>query len=283
MNPTNSRGFSIVNHHFVASFHTRDFVNLLFGIDASGKLRLHLFAIDHHAHLSEVCTLHTKCSTFVRSDIDHRSFTALPSDVYGEIAHCLQARDRACRPIRGEGWKNLQYIVLALEQHLRNTGSNSEVTIDLEARMRVPKVVIYATARHHHVSSLRVLQRIAQNSASVVAIFCACPEVGFPTHGPSSGIITTECERVFCSFVETLVAFLHLAEGIEAHEVREVTVVHVTTSAIVAILPFFQERSVLRNAAFFGFSLCPVVAIFLDAQTLVEVCQAIFEELEVGI
>ena len=149
--------------------------------------------------------------------------------------------------------------------------------------MRVPKVVIYATARHHHVSSLRVFQRIAQNTASVIAIFCACPEIGFPSHGPSCGIITAEGERVFRSFIETLVAFLHLAEGIEAHEVRKVTVVHVASSAIVAIFPFFQERSVLRNAAFSGFILCPVVAIFLDAQTLVEMSQTIVEEFEVSI
>ena len=148
--------------------------------------------------------------------------------------------------------------------------------------MCVPKVVVYTTARHHHVSSLRVLQRIAQNTTSVIAIFCASPEIGLPSHGPTSGIITAEGERVFRSFIETLVAFLHLAEGIEAHKVRQVAVVHVASSAIVAIFPFFQERSVLRNAAFSGFILCPVVAIFLDAQTLVEMSQTIVEELEVS-
>ena len=246
-------------------------------------MRLHLLAIQQDSHLSEVSSLHTKRSTLVRSDINHRSFTAFPSDIDGEVAHGLQSRDRTCSPVSGQSRENLDDLILTLQQHLRNTSRDAEVTIDLETRMCVPKVVIYATARHHHVSGFRVFQRITQDTTRVVAIFGASPEICFPSHRPTSGIITAECERVFRSIIETLVTFLHLAEGIEAHEVRKVAVVHITPSAIVAIFPFFQERSILRNAALFGFSLCPVVAIFLNVQTLVEMSQTIVEELEVSV
>lgn len=69
---------------------------------------------------------------------------------------------------------------MALEQHFCHTCRAAEVSVDLERRMAVPKVV-----------ERSVFQEVAIKHVSVITVVQACPLIELPSHAPSRCTVAT--------------------------------------------------------------------------------------------
>ena len=64
----------------------------------------------------------------------------LPGEVHHVAAACAEPLDGAVRPGAGQGGKELDAAVVALEEHLGDAGGRAEVAVDLERRVGVEEV-----------------------------------------------------------------------------------------------------------------------------------------------
>src|SRR5438132_9840009 len=69
-----------------------------------------------------------------------RQFAALPRQVYNEPTTRSQSLYRTHRPGGGKRRKQMEFAGMALEEHLRNTGSGSKIAVNLEGWMQVKEV-----------------------------------------------------------------------------------------------------------------------------------------------
>ena len=84
----------------------------------------------------------------------------------------------------------------------------------------------------------------------MVAVEGTCPEVDLPSHSPAGSGVAALLERVDRGLVAGGVAVVaaHLVEGIETHQVREVTVT-VGAGRVAAVLPLSQDGRALGKVA----------------------------------
>ena len=139
-----------------------------------------------------------------------------PRHINSEVTHGFQTSDTSVLPRTRKGRENLNNLVLTLEQHLRHTSADTEVSIDLERGVRVVEVVVDTTLVLVSAIGGGVFEGIVEDAASVVAILGACPEIYLPAHRPSGGSIAAEGEGINRR-LEIIIATFHLVERIEAH------------------------------------------------------------------
>ena len=236
-----------------------------------------------YRHLREVLVgLHHKASTLVAHDARLRGLTGHPRDVHGEVTHGFQAIDLSVLPSRGKCGEDLDDVVVALEQHLRDTRAHTEVTIDLEGSVRVVKVVIDTALSFVHAVSGGVTQGVVENHASMVAVLSACPEIRLPTHRPTGGHIAAEAERAHSCIVEASIAGLHLVEGEEAHQVTHVAVIGALSAGEVRILPLTEQEIALLDVALVGLLLPRRAVVGFGVETGVQIVEIIVEFCHIG-
>ena len=114
---------------------------------------------------------------------DNGELALLPVLVYGEVAHGLQAMHMTlCLPCRGHCGKELQGVGVALQKHLGNTGTATEVAINLEWRMSIVEVVVNTTGILVQTIVGRMAQSVLQDQVCMVTIQGTCPKVYLPSH-----------------------------------------------------------------------------------------------------
>ena len=110
--------------------------------------------------------------------------------------------------------------VMTLHEHLADTCSTTEVTIDLERRMGIEEVGVGAAARSPFDRVGNECQHVLDDLIGMVTVEHTCPEVRFPTETPTCGHITTlfqgvgSCREQFGVGVRR-----NLIRGIESIEV----------------------------------------------------------------
>ena len=67
---------------------------------------------------------------------------------------------------------------MTLEKHLGDTGRAAKVSVNLEGRVHVPKIV-----------GRTVLQQVAVECIGMIAVVQTSPLVKFPTHAPSGSAV----------------------------------------------------------------------------------------------
>lgn len=89
----------------------------------------------------------TNSTIAAEQGLDLKSFygVIIPSDVKFEASPSLQAVDGAVFPNRGQGRQDKDKTVLALKEHFGNTGSATEIAVDLEGRMGAEHIGVGAT------------------------------------------------------------------------------------------------------------------------------------------
>ena len=117
--------------------------------------------------------------------------------------------------------------VVALQQHLTDTGGTAEVTVNLEGRMGVEQVGVGATVgifAHRPVVGQQ-MKHVPDDAESVVAVEHAGPEVDLPTETPARSHVTTLVQSVGSSREEVGVGVRrNLIRGIESIEVGDMAV-----------------------------------------------------------
>ena len=92
--------------------------------------------------------------------------------------------------------------IMALQEHFGNTGSHSEITVDLEWRMGIEEVGISPSILILWIPlvffSRQQGQHIADNLEGMVAIQHTGPEVCLPSQAPSCGLVSTLPQRIGC-------------------------------------------------------------------------------------
>ena len=90
--------------------------------------------------------------------------------------------------------------ILALEEHLGNTGCHTEVAVDLERRMCIEQIGEGAAIGIFSLHTLvgKNAQHIADDLERMVAILHARPEIGLPTKAPTCGLIAALLECLAC-------------------------------------------------------------------------------------
>ena len=84
-------------------------------------------------------------------------------------------------------------------QHLGNPGTSSEVSVDLERRMRTKQVGICASpVLHVHVFAEGRSEQVGQQLVSMLPIVQTRPEVHFPAHRPAGTFIPARFECFAC-------------------------------------------------------------------------------------
>ena len=213
--------------------------------------------------------------SFVTHDIDFGGKEIFPRYVYSKVAHSFQTSDTAVLPRTRKGRENLDNLVLTLEQHLRHTSADTEVSIDLERSVRVVEVVVDTTFILVGVVGGGVFEGIVEDATRVVTILGACPKIYLPSHGPSGSSITAKGECIDRR-LEIIIATFHLVERIEAHQVAHVAVSLVARNAVGSIFPLFEEFGAFVDAEI----LCPVAPIafiLFDVQTFVGLFYVVLE------
>ena len=121
--------------------------------------------------------------TAERSQPDLLERAIAPLNIEHEATACPQAAHASRSPGIRKSREQMYAVGMALENHLGNACRSAKVAVDLERRMRVPKIVARAVA-----------EEVAEEDVGVVAIVEACPLVQLPSHRPSRGSIATVFE-----------------------------------------------------------------------------------------
>ena len=69
-----------------------------------------------------------------------RDFSVLPSAFHHLVASDAEAFEMAVLPYRRQGGQQLDFAVVALQQHLGNACRAAKVTVDLERRMGAEEI-----------------------------------------------------------------------------------------------------------------------------------------------
>ena len=131
--------------------------------------------------------------------------------------------------------------VVALQQHLSDTGCGTEVAVNLEWGVGIKQVGEGASVRVLACGFLRgeQLQHIGQDGQSVVAIQHAGPEAYFPAQTPAGGFVTALLQSLAGGGKEFVVAVgTDLVGWIQTVQMRDVTMLVVRVIGIVQ--PFLQ-------------------------------------------
>ena len=88
-------------------------------------------------------------------------------------------------PNRGESGEHYDGVRCALHEHLCNTCTSTEVTIDLERSVCVVEIVVDTASVLVCAERRSVAQSAVEYHASVVAVLSARPEVDAPAHRPT--------------------------------------------------------------------------------------------------
>ena len=137
--------------------------------------------------------------------------------------------------------------ILALHEHLGDTGCHTKVTVNLERRMCIEEVgesaSIWIFALHALVG--KDTQHVADNLERMVAVLHARPEVGLPAEAPSRSLVTALFERLASCCKELGSARgADLIRRIKSVEMRDVTMLVVR---IVYVLQPFLQLSILAH------------------------------------
>lgn len=136
-----------------------------------------------------------------------------PFDVDGESSPGAQSAHGAVRPGCGKCGENVHGVVLALQQHLRDTRGGTEVSVDLEGRVGVPEV-----------GEGGALQLFREHLVRVAAVPEPRPEVDLPCLGPAGATVPTGTQGDFGGFGPGAPG-LDLTAGVEAEEVGDMAVI----------------------------------------------------------
>ena len=89
-------------------------------------------AINCNGCCREACAFNVAGLSLVVGDSYFLCLVAFPYNVYGEVTDSLEALYTTFVPLSGEGGENVNYLGVALQQHLVDTRCCTKVTIDLE-------------------------------------------------------------------------------------------------------------------------------------------------------
>ena len=130
----------------------------------------------------------------------------LPCHVDGDAATGTDAADGTVLPVVGQGGKEfegcegrtLTHSVFTLYEHLDDTGTATEVTVDLEGRMGVEQVGVGAAATTGIRTAIAVGTDVAEQFAvdmiGIPGIMQAGVEIHAPARAPARGLVALEFE-----------------------------------------------------------------------------------------
>ena len=165
------------------------------------------------------------------ADGGRRQFPTLPGDVHLEAAAGAQARHATLGPGLRQRGQQLNFAVLALQQHFHDAGRAAKVAINLERRAGVKQVGIGTFGA----------EEILQNAESMVAFVQPRPEVDAPGRAPAGGLIAADLQ-----------GFLHgggeFGRGVHIHsctrkqavQMRDVAVMQLVRLEVQIGQPFLQ-------------------------------------------
>lgn len=125
-------------------------------------------------------------------DLHSLDLACTPLEIDLKSATGTQSLDLAVGPYRRKRGQQIDESIVALHEHLGYTGHTTEVSIDLERRMRIEEVGICATflLLIAHEGEL-----VSDQLVSMIAIEHTCPQAHFPSHAPTGGRVATVDER----------------------------------------------------------------------------------------
>ena len=93
---------------------------------------------------------------------------------------------------------------MTLQEHLGHTGSETEITVDLEGRMSVKEVGICPAIRIFLCNCVagQQTEHITDDIKGMIAVEHTSPEVYLPSNTPSRSHVATLDKRVACSLEE---------------------------------------------------------------------------------
>ena len=165
----------------------------------------------------------SECATLPRHGID------------SEAATGADARNGAVLPLRRKRRENADLSVVALHEHFIHARNCTEVTVNLERRMRIEKVIIGLARSQEHTDHL----------VGMIAIVHTSPEVDFPGKGPTRRIVAALFQRNACALDQVRSIFVvNLGAREKTVQVRNMAVV---VGRVVPVIEPFHNLSVLTR------------------------------------
>ena len=184
--------------------------------------RLALFGIKRHVtHLAVYRNVNfTFSAEFGHyAELPYRAL--FPRSVDDETAPGAQSGEFTSVPVGRACREQPDRFLVALQQHFCDTCGGSEVSVDLERRVKVPQILERAA-----------LKKPAQQLVSTLAVAGARPQVDFVRSRPAGGLVAAVVHRGDRRLHQLRSGVVYLLAWVKSHQVGDVAVILLHPAAV---------------------------------------------------
>ena len=175
--------------------------------------------------ICNTAVLNGKLAAVLGKNVEGGSKSAGPCSANLEVTSCNKTGIRAVGPSRRDSGKRLYVACMRLKKHLGNTCSSTQVTVDLERGMEIPKV-----------GSGINLEQLLEKIVSSLAVLNTRPEVESVSYAPAGSLVATLGKCVLSRIKPSGSGAINNVAGIKSDKLRYVSVSVFSKVTVVVLL-----------------------------------------------